>query len=161
MKQCLDTVLMVFLGLAVVYGMLFSLPQALGVPVLADSPWPPFRALHGWAVTQEPAHLNPPLVLRLNAVFDAFVQAPLLLAVMYGWWRGRTWVRPLAAVYAGAAVTNMFFYFATTFLGAHPPLNLALYLPLNLPWLFAPVWLLWRVLQHDWPFRSKRPQGQA
>lgn len=30
------------------------------VPVAADSPWPPLRALHGWAVAEEPAHLDPP-----------------------------------------------------------------------------------------------------
>ena len=48
-------------------------------------------------------------------------------------------------VYAGAAVTNMFFYFAQTFMGPHPPQDLLVYLPANLPWLIAPVILALRV----------------
>jgi hypothetical protein len=48
------------LSVSVLYGFLFSLPEGLGVPVAPDSPWPPLRALHGWAVAEEPAHLDPP-----------------------------------------------------------------------------------------------------
>lgn len=53
--------------------------------------------------------------------------------------------RPLGLVYAGAAVTNMFFYFVQTFLGPHPPSNTAYYLAFNLPWLIAPMVLGLRV----------------
>lgn len=53
--------------------------------------------------------------------------------------------RPLGLVYAGAATTNMFFYFTQTFLGPHPPPNVAYYLAFNLPWLIAPIVLGVRV----------------
>jgi hypothetical protein len=65
--------------------------------------------------------------------------------VVYGLLRRRAWVRTPALVYAGAAVTNMFFYLSTTFLGPTPPPNLAVYLPFNLPWLIAPALLGWRM----------------
>jgi hypothetical protein len=39
----------------------------------------------------------------------------------------------------------MFFYFAETFLGPHPPPNTATYLAFNLPWLIAPALLGLRV----------------
>ncbi len=60
--------------------------------------------------------------------------------------RLRPWLRPLGLVYAGAAVTNMFFYFVQTFLGPHPPPNTAYYLVFNLPWMVAPAILGFRVL---------------
>ena len=71
----------------------------------------------------------------------------MLTAIIYGLVRPRPWLVPLSLVYAGAAVTNMFFYFAQTFLGPHPPSDLAVYLPFNLPWLFAPLVLGWRALR--------------
>ena len=43
-RRPLDLGLVAFFSLSVVYGFLFSLPEGLGVPVSADSPWPPLRA---------------------------------------------------------------------------------------------------------------------
>jgi len=129
----------------VLYGFLFSLPEGLGVPVAPDSPWPPLRALHGWAVAEEPAHLDPPPNLVAACLFDGLFQAPALLLVIVGLVRLSPWLRPLALFYGGAAVTNMFFYFTQTFLGPHPPPNTAYYLAFNLPWLLAPAILVARV----------------
>ena len=140
-RRPIDLGLCLFFLVTILYGFVFSLPEGLGVPVAPDSPWPPLRSLHGWAVAQEPAHLDPPPVLIASCLFDGFFQAPILLFIVYGLWRQRGWVRAPALVYAGAAVTNMFFYFSTTFLGPTPPPDLAVYLPFNLPWLIAPAWL--------------------
>ncbi len=141
----MDLLLAAFFSVSVLYGFLFSLPEGLGVPVAPDSPWLPLRALYGWAVAEEPAHLDPPPVLIANCLFDGFFQAPALLFVIAGLVRPRPWLRPLSLVYAGAAVTNMFFYFMQTFLAPQPPPNTVIYLFFNLPWLFAPVLLALRV----------------
>ena len=145
-RRPIDLALVCFFSISVLYGFLFSLPEGLGVPVAADSPWPPLRALHGWAVAEEPAHLDPPPNLIAACLFDGFFQAPILLFVIAGLVRLRAWIRPLGLVYAGAAITNMFFYFMQTFLGPHPPSNVAYYLAFNLPWLLAPIVLGVRVL---------------
>jgi hypothetical protein len=147
----LDLGLVAFFAVTILYGLVYSLPEGLGVPVSPDSPWPPLRSLHSWAVAQEPAHLDPPPVLIASCLFDGFVQAPLLAFVIYGLLKRRPWVRTLSLVYAGAAVTNMFFYFATTFMGPTPPPNLAVYLPFNLPWLIAPALLGLRMLPEQAP----------
>jgi hypothetical protein len=102
--------------------------------------------LHDWAVAEEPAHLAPPPNLIAACLFDGFFQAPALLFVIVGLVRLRPWLRTLGLIYAGAATTNMFFYFTQTFLGPHPPLNTAYYLVFNLPWLLAPMALGVRVL---------------
>jgi hypothetical protein len=145
-RRPLDLVLVAFFSICVLYGLLFSLPEGLGVPVAADSPWPPLRALHDWAVAEEPAHLDPPPNLLAACLFDGLFQAPVLLFVIAGLIRLRRWLKPLGLFYAGAAATNMFFYFAQTFLGPHPPPNTAYYLAFNLPWLLAPLILAVRVL---------------
>jgi hypothetical protein len=150
-RRVLDGVLVGFFLITILYGLLFSLPEGLGIPVSPDSPWPPLRSLHTWAVAQEPAHLEPPPALLASCLFDGLFQVPALVFVIYGLLRKRQWVRPLGLFYAGAAVTNMFFYFATTFLGPNPPLNLLVYLPFNLPWLIAPAVLGLRLLPEE-PF---------
>jgi hypothetical protein len=137
-QRPVDLILVAFFTVSVLYGFLFSLPEGLGVPVSADSPWPPLQALHGWAVAEEPAHLDPPPVLIANCLFDGFFQAPTLLFVIFGLIRQRPWLPRLALVYSGAAVTNMFLYFAQTFLGPDPPPNTVYYLAFNLPWMLAP-----------------------
>lgn len=146
LRRPLDLALVAFFSISVLYGFLFSLPEGLGVPVAADSPWPPLRALHEWAVAEEPAHLEPPPNLLAACLFDGLFQAPVLLFVIFGLVRQRAWLRPLGLFYAGAAATNMFFYFTQTFLGDHPPPNVAYYLAFNLPWLIAPLALAVRVL---------------
>ncbi len=108
-----------------------------------------------------------PLDLFLVAFFSisvlyGFFQAPALLAVMFGLVRLKTWLRPLGLVYAGAAVTNMFFYLVQTFLGPHPPPSTVYYLAFNLPWLFAPMVLGLRVyFGRDIPGRDIVPSAPA
>ncbi|MEZ5571514.1 MAG: hypothetical protein R3E64_05765 [Halioglobus sp.] len=145
-RRPLDLVLALFFAVSVLYGFLFSLPEGLGVAVAPDSPWPPLRALHDWAVAEEPAHLDPPPNLIAATLFDGLFQAPVLLFVIIGLVRLRAWLRPLGLFYSGAATTNMFFYFTQTFLGPHPPPNIGYYLLFNLPWLIAPLLLALRVL---------------
>lgn len=155
LERPLDLGLVLFFSVSVLYGFLFSLPEALGVAVAPDSPWPPLRALHEWAVAEEPAHLDPPPNLIAACLFDGLFQAPMLLVIMIALVRPRPWLRPLGLFYAGAAVTNMFFYFTQTFLGPHPPPNMAYYLLFNLPWLIAPAILGLRVL--FWEALDPRP----
>ena len=66
-------------------------------------------------------------------IAQAFAIAPKWIGVFVG------------LVYAGAAVTNIFYYFMQTFLGPHPPPNTLYYLAFNLPWLIAPALLGARV----------------
>ena len=158
-KRPLDLALVLFFSISVLYGFLFSLPEGLGVPVAADSVWPPLRALHGWAVAEEPAHLDPPVSLIVSCLFDGLFQAPFLAVLIYALWAGKPWIRLPSMIYAGAAVTNMFYYFTQTFLGPDPPPNLGTYLVFNLPWLLAPMVLAVRMRSPE-PFAAVgKPSG--
>lgn len=151
LQRPLDLLLVVFFAVSVLYGLLWSLPEGLGVPVAPDSPWPPLRALYDWAVRIEPSHLAPPASLRASCLLDGFVHTPFLVVLIYALVTGRSWIRIPALIYVGSAVTNMFLYFYETFLGPHPPLDLAVYVPMNLPWLVVPLLLAWR-MRHPEPF---------
>jgi hypothetical protein len=148
-RHRLDVLFLPFFLVGIVYSALVSLPESLGVPVSADSPWPPLRSLYSWAVEQEPQHLDMSPALHATILYDGFVQLPLLVVLTIGLWRLEPWpwLRPLGLVYAATAVTNMYFYFMQTFLGPDSPPHLGVYLPLNLPWLVVPALLAYRL----WP----------
>ncbi len=148
-RNRLDYLFLPFFVIGIIYGALFSLPEALGVPVSSDSPWPPLRSLHTWAVEQEPQHLDIPPALQATVLYDGFVQLPLLIVLAIGFWKLKSWwwLGTVGLVYAVSAVVNMYFYFMQTFLGPDSPPHLGTYLPLNLPWLIVPMLLAYRC----WP----------
>lgn len=148
-RHKLDYLFLPFFVIGILYSLILSLPEALGVPVTADSPWPPLRALHSWAVEQEPQHLDIPPTLQASILYDGFVQSTLLIVLTIGFWKLKPWpwLSTLGLVYAVSAVVNMYFYFMQTFLGPDAPPHLGTYLPLNLPWLVVPMLLIYRC----WP----------
>ena len=154
-RRHLDYVLLPAFVITVLYSLVFSLPEALGVAVSADSPWPPLRSLHTWAVEQEPQHLHIPPTLQASVLYDGFVQSTLLVVIGFGLWRLRSWpcLGALALFYAGTSLTNMYFYFMQTFLGPDRPPHLGTYLPLNIPWAILPLVVAYRF----WP-RTTSPE---
>jgi hypothetical protein len=154
-RRRLDYVLLPAFVLGMVNSAVLSLPEALGVPVTADSPWPPLRSLHSWAVEQEPQHLHIPPTLQASVLYDGFVQLALLLVLTIGLWKLKSWpwLGTLALVYAVSAVMNMYFYFMQTFLGPDSPPHLGTYLPFNLPWAIVPLLVAYRF----WPRASAEP----
>ena len=152
-QRPVDILIVGFYTISVLYGLLFSLPEALGIPVSPDSPWPPLRYLYEWAVAEEPTHLLQPLpIFLLSAVaIDGFIHSPFLCVMLYAFIVGKNWIRLPALVFAGSAITNMYYYFMATLLGDHPPPNTLYYLVFNLPWMLMPMLLIWRV-RHEKPF---------
>src|SRR4051812_372386 len=114
----LDILFIVFYSVSVLYGLLFSLPEAIGVPVTADSPWPPLRLLYDWAVAQEHSHLQVPLpvALRSSVFIDGWAHSPFLCVMIYALIAGKSWIRLWAIFFAGSSITNMYYYFMYTFL---------------------------------------------
>lgn len=157
-RHRLDYVLIPAFVLGIVNSLVLSLPESLGVPVSPDSPWPPLRSLHTWAVEQEPQHLVMPPTLQASLLYDGFVQSVLLVVLLIGLWRLKPWpwLGTLALVYAVSSVTNMWFYFMQTFLGPNPPPHLGTYLPFNLPWVIVPLLVAYRF----WP-RADRSATRA
>jgi hypothetical protein len=148
-RRRLDYLLLPCFLVSIVYSLLFSLPEALGVPVTEDSAWPPLRSLYTWSVEQEPQHLVMPPTLQATVLYDGFVQSALLIVLAVGLWRLAPWpwLPTVALAYAVGGVLNMYFYFMQTFLGPHPPPHLGTYLPLNVPWAILPLLVGYRFLR--------------
>lgn len=154
-QRPLDCLLVAFYSISVLYGLLFSLPEALGIAVSPDSPWPPLRALYEWAVVEEPTHLMDPLpIFLLSATaIDGFVHSPFLCVMLFAIIKGKNWIRIGCLIFAGSSITNMYYYFMATLLGDHPPPNTLYYMLFNLPWLIMPIVLAWR-MRKEKPFDS-------
>ncbi len=135
-----DWIFLVFFGVSVLYGFVYSIPEGLEVaPIAADSAYPPFRALYGWALRVEPAHLDPPPSLVFRSLLDGFVHAPFLCVLLWAIVKGKSGIRIPALLYVASAVTNMGGYFWESFHGATPPLQVGTFWAFNLPWLFVPI----------------------
>ena len=90
-RRKLDYVLLPAFVLGIVNSLVLSLPESLGVPVAPDSPWPPLRSLHSWAVEQEPQHLDIPPTLQASILYDGFVQSVRLVVLFVGLWKLKQW----------------------------------------------------------------------
>ena len=120
--------------------------------MLAHSPW--LQWLHAWAEAEEPAHLL--ILYRFfiqRVAIDAFVHTPFIAVMIYALINEKNWIRLPCWLFAGSAITNMYYYFMATLLGDHPPPNTMYYLVFNLPWLLMPILLVWR-MRHPQPFCS-------
>lgn len=150
LRRPIDYLLIPAFILGIINAVALSLPEAIGIPVATDSPWPVLRALHTWAVEQEPQHLVMPPTLQASLLYDAFVQLPFLIVLTIGLWKLKQWpwLGILALVYSVSAVMNMYFYFMQTFLGPDAPPHLGVYLPMNLPWAIVPMLVAYRF----WPY---------
>lgn len=162
-RHRLDYLLLPAFVLGMVNSLVLSLPESLGVPVTSDSPWPPLRSLHTWAVQQEPQHLHIPPTLQASVLYDGFVQFALLLVLTIGLWKLKSWpwLGTLALVYAVSAVMNMYFYFMQTFLGPDRPPHLGTYLPINLPWAVVPLLVAYRFWPRTTGPASARPDTES
>jgi hypothetical protein len=151
-RRRLDYLLLPAFVLGIINSFALSLPEGLGLPVAPGSPWPVLRALHTWAVEQEPQHLVMPPPLQASLLYDAFVQLPLLVVLTIGIWKLKSWpwLGTLALAYSVSAVVNMYFYFMQTFLGPDSPPHLWTYLPMNLPWAIVPILVAYRF----WPYSA-------
>ena len=83
-RRPIDYLLIPAFILGIINAVALSLPEAIGIPVATDSPWPVLRALHTWAVEQEPQHLVMPPTLQASLLYDAFVQLPFLIVLTIG-----------------------------------------------------------------------------
>jgi hypothetical protein len=117
------------------------------------------RALLAFGEACDPLLLENPLWLRFMLGVSAFVFGPMNLAIAYGLWAGKPWVRELSIVYATAILYSMIVYGGTELFGPLPPTNLALWLTANGPYAAAPAWLLVHMLRHRDPFAAATRSG--
>ena len=125
---------------------------ARGVALAPDSPSFWARANWWYANGTDPYLLHAPFAFRVQVAVSAFVFGPFYLLLVYALVAGKNWIRMPAIIYVSAMVYGMVLLFGTEFLGDLPPTNVPRFLAFNLPYLFVPLLLA---------YRMRRPQPFA
>ncbi len=133
---------------------------ALRVHLTPDSTNFWVRANYWYAADTDPLLLALPTFLWIQTFISAFVFGPFYLALVYALARGRDWIRMPAIVYVSAMVYGMFIVLGAEYLGDLPPTNDFKFLAFNLPYLFIPLLLGWR-MRWTYPFSVEAPAATA
>jgi emopamil binding protein len=131
-----------------------------GVPLAPDSPSFWARANWWYANGTDPLLFHPPIGFRMQTGVSAFVFGPFYLVLVYAFLTGRDWIRMPALLYVSAMVYGMVIVLGTEFLGDEPPTNVPKFLAFNLPYLFVPLLLGWR-MRHPRPFAARNDRLRA
>ncbi len=145
-----DLVMVVTLVAMALIALLIDRTAALDIcgPDSAD----PFgRALWHYGERFDPLVSANPLFLRVMSGISAFVFGPMELAIAYGLWKRRPWVRMLAIVWLVAMLYSMVVHTIVEFFGDIPPPHPGIALVAYGAYVAIPVALAWR-LRHRKPF---------
>jgi hypothetical protein len=142
--KLLDRILIAtFLSFAVT-SFVFDPYTALDVD-LASSDHLPARLIHWFATNVDPLVLHPPLFVRIMVGLSTLLLGPTYLLLAYGLWRDRAWIRTPAIAYSSIKLYSMAVYLGVALFGETEPRDYVLFFLVYLPYLIAPLALLWRV----------------
>src|SRR5688572_14900389 len=105
----------------------------------------PARLIHWFGMHVDPLILHPPLFLRIMVGLSVVVLGPTYLILAYGLWRDRPWIRAPAIAYASIKIYSMAVYLGVALFGEAQPRDYVLFFLVYLPYLIAPLALLWRL----------------
>ena len=129
---------------------------ALRVHLTPDSTNFWVRASYWYAADTDPLLLALPTFLWIQTVISAFCFGPFYLVLVYALVRGCDWIRMPAVIYVSAMVYGMFIVLGVEYLGDLPPTYNFKFLAFNLPYLFIPLLLGWRMRRAQ-PFSVEMP----
>ncbi len=127
-RHPIDLVFAVFFALFCLGWLVFDMPAALG---LIDEST-------GWYAREvDPIFQDPPIWLQTIGWF-ALAYGPAYAASAYGFFRGSTWLRNVLLPLAGAITATNTVYWVEELAGDIPPVNMTIFVALNLPYLVVP-----------------------
>jgi hypothetical protein len=119
-------------------------PYLVSRSVTADSNSPIAKGLYWYGTHVDPLSLElPPWLgfsLSAGTLFAAY-----FVAAAYAFHKRCEWIRPWTMLWAGAVVFEVAQFLVVSLVDPLPGTNVAGLLSINLPWLFLPVALVWRV----------------
>jgi len=132
-----------FLGFAFT-SFIFDPYTALDVD-LAKSESPPAQLIYWFATNVDPLVLHPPLFVRIMVGLSVVLLGPTYLLLAYGLWRDSAWIRTPALAYSSIKLYSMAVYLGVALFGETEPRDYVLFFLVYLPYLIAPLALLWRL----------------
>ena len=122
---------------------------------LKESAYPFARPVYEYALIADPLLIINPPALQAMCFISAFIFGPFTLLLVWALKTGARWIRVPALIYGSALTYSMPVYYFMEFMSETPPPNLVVFLGATLPYLVAPILLVW----HMWrsPFWSGAP----
>jgi hypothetical protein len=117
--------------------------------------WPlPFFVdmVHWWGNTFDPLQNARPMWWKATIWLDVLFFGPYYLAAAYAFIKGKDWIRIPTLIISSILFTNVFIILFEEIWGATPAHNLPMVLLANAPWLLFPVFLVWKMWKHPFPF---------
>jgi hypothetical protein len=117
--------------------------------------WPlPFFVdmVHWWGNNFDPLQNARPMWWKATIWLDVLFFGPYYLAAAYAFIKGKDWIRIPTFIVMSILFTNVFIILSEEIWGPVSAKNLPLVLLANAPWFLFPVFLVWKMWKHPFPF---------
>jgi len=117
--------------------------------------WPlPFFVdmVHWWGNTFDPLQNARPMWWKATIWLDVLFFGPYYLAAAYAFIKGKDWIRIPTFIIMSILFTNVFIILSEEIWGTVYAKNLPMVLFANAPWFLFPVFLVWKMWKHPFPF---------
>jgi hypothetical protein len=120
--------------------------------------WPlPFFVdmIHWWGNTFDPLQNARPMWWKATIWLDVLFFGPYYLAAAYAFIKGKDWIRIPTIIISSILFTNVFIILSEEIWGPVSAINLPMVLLANAPWFLFPVFLVWKMWKHPFPFTKE------
>ena len=120
--------------------------------------WPlPFFVdlVHWWGNTFDPLLMARPMWWKATIWLDILFFGPYYLAASYAFIKGKDWIRIPTIIYSSILFTNVFIILSEEIAGTIVAKNLPMVLMANAAWILFPVFLVWKMWKHPFPFTKE------
>jgi len=117
--------------------------------------WPfPFFVdmIHWWGNTFDPLQNARPMWWKATIWLDVLFFGPYYLAAAYAFIKGKDWIRIPTIIISSILFTNVFIILSEEIWGPVSAINLPMVLMANAPWFLFPIFLVWKMWKHPFPF---------
>ena len=126
--------------------------------------WPPalfVNAIHWWGNTFDPLLMARPVWWKMTIWIDNLFFGPFYVVAIYAFIKGKNWIRTPSIIYAAMLLTNVIIILGEELAGPHASPHFPVVLLANLPWLFFPLYIFYRMGRSATPFtRVAEPAAQ-
>ena len=119
--------------------------------------WPPasmIQMVHSYGTSSDPLLMARPQWWKMTIWLDVLFYGPFYVFAIYGFVKGKDWIRVPALFYSGMMFADVFIILGEEVAGPHATPHLPMVLGLNLPWLLMPILLTFR-LRKEHPFAGE------
>jgi hypothetical protein len=132
----------------------FDSQVALGIVPRADGPLL-VQINHWFTESAAPVLKDPPVMMQAMITISAFVYGPMYVLLCVAFWKGYDWIRIPALMFSATVIYSFVPILSQAIWGQPGPRNWGMFLGAYVPYLIAPLALIYR-MRHANPFCTSR-----